>query len=180
VAEQLTQHAVDEVRMRALMQILVSHVTKLKDPNPPVQHLRFPKPHVRAYALYPGNPPPDVVLADARPGEPMSDQWRFPWEKGLRLECDLGYIRPETALHVMRLLADMQASGGKEPVWDIPQVKEHLVAQLHESDARMELPDKPGHILTLPEIHMQEDIERHDIVNLIKRRALKETKRMRH
>lgn len=139
----LTQEAVDEVRLRVLSAVLVSSI-KLRNPNPPVQHLRFPRNGVQAYQLRDGNPP--------------SDTDRHPWERGLKLWIDLGYIEPGVVLCVDKAIKAGKRNNAKAAQWAMAPVIHALIERLTARGERMALPKiaKPE---TETEARVREDLE---------------------
>lgn len=128
----LRQADVDEVRMRVLTSLLVAHVqadhrdgVKRK---PHVRHLRFFKPKITAYTLRDWNPP--------------GDRDRHAWEKGLRLELDLGEIAPSERKAVLSLIQQRKRDGSKAPNWDIENVQR--LVRAGAQDRRIIVPAKGG------------------------------------
>jgi hypothetical protein len=85
----LSQREVDQIRLNVLSSWLVRKC-KTEDYTKQVRHLRFPENRTTKYMRRDGNPP--------------SDTDRNPWERGLRLELDLGEI-PES---VRKAVADLR------------------------------------------------------------------------
>lgn len=155
----LTQRLVDERRTGILTGMLVKAVRE-RNPRPGVHHVRFRRPDVTTWEVREGNPPPDVVNRRLAEGDVPPMQTRFPWEKGLNLVLDLGYIKPETALHVMKLIKEREMSANKMPDWKIPEIAQHTVNLMKQGDKqRMELPDVPAKPRTIIDIARDEEIE---------------------
>jgi len=104
--EPLSQREVDQLRLDVMVQMLIRRV-KHKDKSNVVRHLRFPRPRLDAYIMRKGNPPPNVVDKRMHAQEitgSIPHELRFPWEKGLRLELDVGDIPPVVERAVRDLL----------------------------------------------------------------------------
>jgi len=126
----LDQRGVDEVRQRIMGQLLVTHVQK-RDPKPPLYHLRFLRDTINSYGMREGNPPAD---------HPKD---RHPWERGLRLEIDLGPIDPWVSLFVLNAIAERRMAGERQPNKDLWEACHCAYLQAKKHERKMHLVD-PG------------------------------------
>lgn len=122
----LRQEDVDEVRYSVLTSLLVAHVRSGAKDKPRVRHLRFHEPRTSAYELRDWNPP--------------SDTDRHPWERGLRLEIDVGDIPPSVASAVRALIKAQRQEGNKAPGWNVDGVRDIVARKLRREDRRIWLP----------------------------------------
>lgn len=135
--ERLDQRLVDEIRLRVITTRLVAAVTHgIKKPD--VAHLRFHIPKfsrdgagnvtaIKGYSLHLWNPPAD------------SD--RHPWERGLRLEVDVGEIPATVARAVKHLRKQKRSEGEAVAAWNQDEIK-RLVAAGERLKSRLHIPQE--------------------------------------
>lgn len=115
----LPQKEVDKKRFDIAAQLIVSHV-KMQQPNVPVHHIRFLDGKTcRSYQVREGNPPADTD--------------RKPWERGLNLEIDVGYIHPSLARLVMWVRKKARSEGEVTPDKFMAYIKDALAGKMRES-----------------------------------------------
>jgi hypothetical protein len=133
------QHDVDQVRIPVLntrlVQAVVSGIVK-----PPIAHLRFPAPRLAMYLLR------DYGLTQKVNFNPPPDSEREPWERGLRLEIDVGPIPPSVRKAVLQVLRERKRYDHKHSAAQEDRVKEILAHEL--KDRRIWSPGEAGKLWT--------------------------------
>lgn len=159
----------DQLRLDILTQLLIRRV-RHRDKSEQVYHLRFPKPRIDAYIQRPGNAPaPNAVRKDAHAQEIsgyIPGEWRFPWEKGLRLELDLGPIPDVIARAVtdlMNLYKDPDLSDDA-----MRQVRNLLIMVIAKHTRKIMGAEFRGQPLTAQELSDMHDAERFELLKKVK------------
>ena len=125
----LPQELVDEKRLDIWGSLVVQHV-KQRKAKVGLRHVRFlDRPSTRCYVVRKGNPPPDSE--------------RKPWEKGLRLEIDVGTIHPSLALFIMRQVSERRRSSEASADHLNAKIQRELRAYIKGDDVRIIMPDAP-------------------------------------
>lgn len=134
--QRLPQKEVDRIRFDVQASLVVQGV-KDRNPHVPLYHLRFLKGNtVRSYIARKGNPPPDSE--------------RKPWERGVRLEVDVGFIEPELALFVMRQISQRRRDSEAAGDMNTASIRKRIADGVSEEASKIYMPHVDEPVIIAP------------------------------